>query len=85
VVQFKIHWAAIGFGPWETVGMTYSPQVGDIVTAEGKTGKFKVWPMADNGWAQVQPCNGTSIEIERYATTTLRFRNRSESNADGRP
>jgi hypothetical protein len=61
VVQFEIHWAAIGFGLRETVGMTYSPKVGDIITAEGQTGKFKVLSMADNGLAQVQPFNVTSI------------------------
>jgi|HubBroStandDraft_2_1064218.scaffolds.fasta_scaffold69369_5 hypothetical protein len=42
--------------------MNYSPKAGDIVTADGQTGRFKVLSIADNGLAQLQPFNVSKQE-----------------------
>ena len=58
VVQFEIHKGlALGFGLWETDGMEkdYIPKVGDIVTAHGQNGTFKVVEVAEMGRTKIQP------------------------------
>jgi hypothetical protein len=48
---------------WETWGMAYSPKVGDVVTADGQTGIFKVLSISTDGLAAIQPFRVSKQEV----------------------